>query len=450
MNDKLHFSEYLFVGSLLFGMFFGAGNLIFPVHMGQEAGAAVYLANLGFLVTGVGLPFLAVVAMGISGCKNLQALAGRISPLYGKIFTVALYLSIGPGIALPRTGTVSYEVGMATAVPPEWQAVALALFTGVFFLIALAFSLKPSKILIWVGKILNPLFLFFLAVLIVTALFAPIGDVSTMAVQGAYKVQAFSKGFVEGYNTLDALAGLAFAIIVIKTLESLGQKTPKAIALGTLKAGTISVFLMCIIYTALAWLGSSSMGKLTLSPNGGLAWAQIANYYFGIFGAALLGIIVTLACLKTAIGLITACSTTFEELFPNTVGYKTYVYIFTAISFLVANLGLTNIIALSVPVLMFIYPLAMTLIIVTFLTVLCKDREMYVVTTIFTAIAAFGDMLAALPKGAQSMGWVQGLLGVYQYLPMFKLGMGWLVPAIIGLVISFLFRKKQDVTQLKK
>ena len=161
MDDRLFFHEYLLIGSLLFGMFFGAGNLIFPVHMGQEAGAMVYLANYGFLITGVGLPFLAVVAMGISGCKNLQSLAGRVSSLYGKLFTVALYLSIGPGIALPRTGTVSYEVGMASSVAPEMQQIGLALFTGAFFLVALGFSLKPNKILVWVGKLLNPLFLLF-------------------------------------------------------------------------------------------------------------------------------------------------------------------------------------------------------------------------------------------------------------------------------------------------
>ena len=445
MDDRLFFHEYLLIGSLLFGMFFGAGNLIFPVHMGQEAGAMVYLANYGFLITGVGLPFLAVVAMGISGCKNLQSLAGRVSSLYGKLFTVALYLSIGPGIALPRTGTVSYEVGMASSVAPEMQQIGLALFTGAFFLVALGFSLKPNKILVWVGKLLNPLFLLFLAVLIITALFAPMGDVANMAVNGAYKTQAFSKGFIEGYNTLDALAGLAFAIIVIRTLENMGQRTPKAIALGTLKAGVVSVVLMCLIYTALAWLGASSMGKLTLAANGGVAWAQIAQYYFGHFGALLLGAIVTLACLKTAIGLITSCSATFVELFPHSVSYKAYVYIFTIASFLVANLGLNKIIMLSVPVLMFIYPLAMTLIIVTFLTVVCKNRELYVVTTIFTGIAAFGDMLASLPKSVQAAGWIQSLLGVYQHLPLFSLGMGWLVPAIIGLAISFLFRKKENV-----
>ena len=445
MDDRLFFKDYLFIGSLLFGMFFGAGNLIFPVHMGQEAGALVYLANNGFLITAVGLPFLAVVAMGISGCKNLQSLAGRISPLYGKIFTVALYLSIGPGIALPRTGTVSYEVGMASFIPPELQTTALAIFTGVFFMISLAFSLKPSKILVWVGKLLNPLFLFFLAILMITALWAPMGDVSTMTVHGDYVTQAFSKGFIEGYNTLDALAGLAFAIIIIRTLEALGQRSPKSIAIGTLKAGVVTVILMCLIYTAISWLGASSMGKLTLSANGGIAWAQIAHYYFGHFGAALLGLIVTFACLKTAIGLTTSCAATFEELFPNTVSYTTYVYIFTIVSFLVANLGLTNIISLAVPVLMFIYPLAMTLIIVTFLTVVCKNRELYVVTTIFTAVAAFGDMLASLPKGVQSLGAVQSLLGVYQYLPLFKLGMGWIVPACLGLAISFLFRKKQNV-----
>lgn len=443
MDGKLFLRQYLLVGSLLFGMFFGAGNLIFPVHLGQEAGAVTSLANLGFLVTGVGLPFLGVVAMGISGCHSLQELAGRVHPLYGKLFTMALYITIGPAFALPRTGTVSYEIGLAPYLAPAQQTMALGIFTAIFFLIALVFSLKPSKILVWVGKLLNPLFLVFLATLLLAAIFHPMGAVSGMEVHGDYLTQPFFKGFLEGYNTMDALASLAFAIIVVRTLEDLGLKSPKAIALGTIKSGIVSVILMCLIYSALSWMGAASLGKLTLSANGGIALAQIANYYFGSLGAVLLAVIVTLACLKTAIGLITSCAETFESMFPQSLSYKSYVYIFTGVAFLISNVGLTQIIALAIPVLMFLYPLAITLIILTFVAaVLGNRRELYVVPTIFTILAAFGDMLNSLPAGMQTAPFVHSLLTLYKILPFFNIGMGWIIPALLGFALSFLCSKR--------
>lgn len=438
----LTLKHYLFIGSLLFGMMFGAGNLIFPVHLGQEAGAHTYLANLGFLVTAVGLPFLGVMAMGVSGCKSLQELAGRIHPLYGKIFTIALYITIGPAFALPRTGTVSYEIGLAPYLAAKQQSLALGIFTAIFFAVALAFSLKPSKILVWVGKLLNPLFLVFLAALIFSALFHPMGVPSAMPVQDAYASFALVKGFTEGYNTMDVLAALAFAIIVVRTLEDLGVKTTRDIALGMMKSGFVSVILMCIIYTALSWMGASSLGELKLSANGGLALAQIAHYYFGPLGAVLLAIIVTLACLKTAIGLITSCAETFELIFPKSLSYKSYVYVFTLIAFLVSNVGLTQIITLAIPVLMLLYPLAITLILLTFAAAFVpKSKEMYVVTTIFTLVAAIGDMLNALPAFIQTTPFVHSILTLYKMLPGFHLGMGWLLPASIGFVLSFMVRK---------
>ncbi len=443
MEGKLSFRQYLLVGSLLFGMLFGAGNLIFPVHLGQEAGSVVNLANLGFLVTGVGLPFLGVVAMGLSGCKNLQELAGRVHPLYGKIFTIALYLAIGPAFALPRTGTVSYEIGLAPYLGSGQQGMGLGLFTACFFFLALCFSLKPSKLLLWIGKFLNPLFLFFLGALILAAVFAPMGNPVATAVQVSYSSSPFFKGFTEGYNTMDVLAVLAFAIIIVNTLQDLGLKEPKAIAWGTIKSGVVIVVLMCGLYTALSWMGATSLGKFSLSANGGLALAQIANHYFGALGAVLLALIVTLACLKTAIGLICSCSDTFAAMFPEGPGYRTYVYIFTVIAFLVSNVGLTQIITLAIPVLMFLYPLAITLILLTFVAMLLGvSRPLYAVPTFFTAVAALGDALNVLPQAVQNVGPVEQLLGFYRMLPFFNLGMGWIVPALVGFILSFGFRKK--------
>ncbi|CAD5896247.1 MULTISPECIES: branched-chain amino acid transport system II carrier protein [Carnobacterium] len=449
MDKRLSLSSYIFIGSMLFGLFFGAGNLIFPVHMGQEAGTNILPATLGFLVTGIGLPFLGVVAIGVSKSDGLFDLASRVHPIYGIFMTVALYMTIGPFFALPRTGTVSYEIGIAPYLPSQYQTIGLLLFTVIFFAIALAFSMKPTKILIWVGKILNPLFLVFLAILIVTAFLKPMGVISEAAVHGNYVTEPFITGFTQGYNTMDALASLAFGIIVVQTIKGLGVRNPSNIAIDTIKSGIVSVILMAVIYGSLAYIGATSVGQFEVSENGGIALAQIAQHYFGSFGSVLLAIIVTVACLKTAIGLITACSETFCEMFPNSFSYRTYVILFTLLACGIANVGLTKIISLSIPVLMFLYPLAITLIFLALLSPLFKNRQVvYVTTTIFTIFVSIADGLNALPAGVKSISFIDNILAFYsRYLPLFDIGMGWVFPAILGLIIGWIISlvKKQEL-----
>lgn len=449
MDKRLSLPSYIFIGSMLFGLFFGAGNLIFPVHMGQEAGTNILPATLGFLVTGIGLPFLGVVAIGVSKSDGLFDLASRVHPIYGIFMTVALYMTIGPFFALPRTGTVSYEIGIAPYLPSQYQTIGLLLFTVIFFAIALAFSMKPTKILIWVGKILNPLFLVFLAILIVTAFLKPMGVISEAAVHGNYVTEPFITGFTQGYNTMDALASLAFGIIVVQTIKGLGVRNPSNIAIDTIKSGIVSVILMAVIYGSLAYIGATSVGQFEVSENGGIALAQIAQHYFGSFGSVLLAIIVTVACLKTAIGLITACSETFCEMFPNSFSYRTYVILFTLLACGIANEGLTKIISLSIPVLMFLYPLAITLIFLALLSPLFKNRQVvYVTTTIFTIFVSIADGLNALPAGVKSISFIDNILAFYsRYLPLFDIGMGWVFPAILGLIIGWIISlvKKQEL-----
>ncbi|WP_157454729.1 branched-chain amino acid transport system II carrier protein [Carnobacterium maltaromaticum] len=449
MDKRLSLSSYIFIGSMLFGLFFGAGNLIFPVHMGQEAGTNILPATLGFLVTGIGLPFLGVVAIGVSKSDGLFDLASRVHPIYGIFMTVALYMTIGPFFALPRTGTVSYEIGIAPYLPSQYQTIGLLLFTVIFFAISLAFSMKPTKILIWVGKILNPLFLVFLAILIVTAFLKPMGVISEAAVHGNYVTEPFITGFTQGYNTMDALASLAFGIIVVQTIKGLGVRNPSNIAIDTIKSGIVSVILMAVIYGSLAYIGATSVGQFEVSENGGIALAQIAQHYFGSFGSVLLAIIVTVACLKTAIGLITACSETFCEMFPNSFSYRTYVILFTLLACGIANVGLTKIISLSIPVLMFLYPLAITLIFLALLSPLFKNRQVvYVTTTIFTIFVSIADGLNALPAGIKSISFIDNILAFYsRYLPLFDIGMGWVFPAILGLIIGWIISlvKKQEL-----
>lgn len=437
MEKKLSFKDYLYIGSMLFGLFFGAGNLIFPVHMGQEAGSAVFWANLGFLVTGIGLPFLGVIAIGTSQSNGLFDLASKINKRYAFIFTILLYLVIGPFFALPRLATTSFEIGLAPFLPETQHTLLLAIFSLLFFFTAWWFARKPSKLLDYVGKFLNPLFLVLLGILLLLAFTRPMGAVSTAVVQPTYETSAFFKGFVEGYNTLDALASLAFGIIIVTTIRHRGVTKPATIAVDTIKSGTVSIVLMGIIYSLLAYMGTMSIGTFPLSENGGIALAEIANHYLGTIGSIGLALIVIVACLKTGIGLISAFSETFIELFPK----RSYLFFATLVSgmaCLFANVGLTKIIEFSFPVLMFLYPLAMTLILLAIIGPLFKhDYRVYQVTTYFTLIASIIDGLKASPTFLSETGFAQTLIHLGEkFLPFFSIGMGWVLPACIGFIIG--------------
>ncbi|QIB69694.1 branched-chain amino acid transport system II carrier protein [Aminipila butyrica] len=454
MKRTLSFSSNLAVGSLLFGLFFGAGNLIFPVYMGQLSGQAVFIATAGFIMTAVGLPFLGIVAMGLSRSDGLFDLSSRVHPYYAYGFTILLYLTIGPFFALPRLGNVSFEIGVSSYIPEQYKTVVLAIFTICFFGAALFFAMRPSKILTWVGKVLNPLFLVFLSILVIASFVSPMGDYAQAPVQEAYLHAAFFKGFTEGYNTMDALAALAFGIIIVQNIKEQGIEEPRDIAYGTVKAGIVTVILMSSIYTFLAIMGATSLRIMEPAENGGIALAKIANHFFGDLGSVLLAIIVTLACLKTAIGLIVACSETFRQIFPRSLSYKSYVILFTAFSCIVSNIGLTQLITLSIPVLMFIYPLAIALIILTLGSHLFKGRRcVYLSATIFTMLVSLADGLNAMPEGLRNSAPVSQILAFYEaHVPFFTLGMGWVIPmlagTLVGLVIAVFYKDERKKTAI--
>ena len=446
MKKNLTLKETIFVASMLFGMFFGAGNLIFPASMGQLAGERMWLAAVGFLITGVGLPLLGVAALGISRKDGLLEVSSQVGKRYGICFTSVLYLTIGPFFAIPRCATVAFSVGVEQMFPENDHTMALAVFSVLFFAVVLFFSLRPGKILVWIGKILNPLFLCFLAILIVRALLSPMGAIGELEPTGAYETQAFFTGVLEGYNTMDALAGLAFGIIVVQVVRGLGVEESGDVAKNTVKAGVFSSILMAVIYLLVTVVGAQSRAVIGISENGGIALAQIAEHYFGKAGALILAVTVTLACLKTAVGLITSCGETFEKIFPKAFSYRVWAIGFTAVSLLIANLGLNVIIAYSLPVLMFLYPLAITLILLTLFGVCFQnDPIVYRCVTGFTAIAAVADFIRALPDAAKAFlhaGWI--VEEADRILPFSKIGFGWIAPAAIGLVVGLILWKIRE------
>ena len=437
MEKKLSSKDYLYLGSMLFGLFFGAGNLIFPVHMGQEAGANVWPAIIGFLITGIGLPFLGIIAIGISGENGLFDLASRVHKGYGYFFTVALYLVIGPFFAMPRLAATSFEIGLTPFVAESQKTLFLAIFSILFFALSWWFSRNPSKLLDYVGKFLNPLFLVLLAILIVMSFVKPMANIHDITVLGKYRDHAFFTGFQNGYNTLDVLASLAFGIIVVNTLKNKGVTKKSTITADTFKSGAVSVLLMGIIYSFLSLMGTMSMGKFDLSENGGIALTQIAHYYLGTGGSIILALIVVVACLKTTIGLTTAFSETFAELFPG-LSYSTLIAGVSIIPCIIANIGLTSIISYSTPVLMFLYPLAIILVLLGVSGPLFKNNPIvYQTVTIFTIIPALIDGLQSSPAWIQNANITQKIIEFAKNtLPFFGIGMGWIVPAVFGLVLG--------------
>lgn len=433
---KISRKDDLFIASLLFGLFFGAGNLIFPIYMGYLTGENTWQALFGFLLAGVGLPFLGVIAMAVSGSASVYQIASQASERFARLFTVALYLVIGPLFALPRLATASFEIGVASYFDKGQTSLALSVFSFLFFGIAYLFARRPSRLLDYIGKILNPLFLGSLFILIVAIFLKPENSFVSGDVNVAYQSHAFFKGFLAGYNTLDALAALAFGVIISTSVKNLGIDNKKEIARTIFRAGSIGMIGMGIVYTLLILSGAMTNGILSEAQNGGVIIAYLSNHYLGQWGSVLLSVIIIVACLKTAIGLVSSFANTFEALYPQ-VNYLNWARIASVVPMVIANFGLTAIIDGSLPVLMLIYPLAIVLIGLTLLNQKIPiSSHIFKLSLIITWLAAIPSALLALPKSMQSSSVIQPFIQLGSFLPLGDFGLGWLLPAIIGIVIG--------------
>lgn len=444
MKQEKKLSTYVVIGTMLFGMFFGAGNLIFPIQMGQSAGKEFWQALAGFLSTAIGLPFLGILAIGLSGVRGLKELADKVHPAFAMVFSVALYLTIGPLFAIPRTATVPFVVGFEPYLEEGHTGIFLFLFSLAFFALVYYFSLKPGNIVDYIGKYLTPLFLLLLFLLILTSLVNPMG--SFMSPKGTYVEEGFVTGFKEGYNTMDALASLAFGIVVIEAIRSRGITKKKDMAKATLISGIFAMALMALIYGLIVYMGGSSVSAIGTFDNGGQVFSAVAQHYFGNYGAVLLAAIIVVACLKTSIGLIISCSEFFRTTF-GTFSYKTYVRILTLVSLFVANFGLTNIIQLAVPVLMTIYPLAIVLILLSLLSGLIPlKKPVFLTAMVLTFTVSLVDGYLSLIQFLPSLSFsgLNRLSVIYEgSLPFYSLGLGWIFPAILGAGVGFIYSMAQ-------
>lgn len=430
MKQKLTFMEILPIGLMLFASFFGAGNLIFPPALGQSAGVNFLPAAAGFCTTGVGIPLLGIIAIGLLRASNPEALALPVHPKFAKALIVVTVLTIGPFFAIPRTGAVSFDVGILHFISAENYDLGLALYSLFFFVVTYFLSVNPSKIVDWVGKILTPLLLISIAILVVQVFMNPMGEPQQAG--GYYASMPYLKGFQEGYYTMDLLATMLFGTVVIDSIKMRGISEGSVLTRTCIMAGIIAAVLLAAIYFSLTYTGATSVAVFGVSDNGAIALSSIANYYMGTAGNVVLCLMIFFACLTTSIGLTVSAGSYLEQVLKYKMQYQRIAAIICIFSFAVSNVGLTKIISLSVPVLCLLYPIVIVLVMMAFMPV--KRACVYRSTLAFTIVFAIIDGLnaAGVPmKTAEAL--------FKDVIPFYSAGFGWFVPSIVGLVLGILY-----------
>lgn len=429
MNQTLKLTDILAVGFMLFAFFLGAGNIIFPPLAGQLAGENVIPAMAGFLVTAVGLPLITIVAIAVAG-GSWEHLTKDLPKRAAMIMAVLIFIIIGPAFAAPRTGLVAYEM----AVKPFFVDAAqshLTIFSILFFAVAMFFAWSQGKLIDVIGKVLTPVLFLGLIVLAVAVFIDPQGEM--IAAHGEYLTHPLQKGFLEGYNTMDTFGSLMFGVLIVDALRQKGITEQKATSKYLISAACIAAAGLTFVYVSLFYLGATSATVAAGADNGGVVLSLYVQSLFGPYGQIVLSVIVLLACLTTAIGLVSACSDYFSSLTP--ISYKTWVIINGVACAVVANVGLSQLISLSVPVLFALYPVAIALVALTFLRKkLPNPKAAYRVVILVSLLFALID--AAKVAGVD--------VSALNMLPLFDIGMGWLLPTVVAMVAMLFVGKVEE------
>lgn len=419
--------DILTIGFALFAMFFGAGNLLLPPFLGLQVGSHTLITIVAFGLTGIILPFLGILSIVQSG-NTIYDLGNRIHPWLAPILGTIIMLCIGPLIAIPRTGATTFEVGIL----PNFPDFSPILFSVLFFGVTWLLSISPSKVVDIIGNILTPILLVLLALLIGVGLFNPIADYTSTALTSS---ESFKLGFTEGYQTVDMLASLVFAGIIIsaakaKGYSKLADKTPVVIA-----AGIISSVCLIFIYGGLVYLGATA-GVMDKDISRPTLLIHISKSTLGDYGTIAIGICIAMACLTTAIALTSAVGSFFSELTGGKIGYKTLVTTCSIFSAILAVSGVDNIIQFAYPPLTFVYPIAITLVLyIIIFGRFVKSKAPYIgalLATTLVAIINVGNIVGL---------WNEEQLNLFHRLPLFDMDLAWLIPSIIGFMIGLLLSK---------
>lgn len=427
MNQTMKTTDIIGLGCMTFAFFLGAGNIIFPPMAGFLAGEHMLWAMLGFLVTGVGLPLLTMLAVARAG-GGLLTMTRWLPAGIGTLIAVACYLIIGPAFAAPRTGLVAYEMGLKPFLNEESGPFSLAAFSLLYFGLSMGLSLHPGRLLDAIGKVLTPVLVVLLTVLALAVLFMPQGSVP--AVSADYLHNPTIKGLLEGYNTMDTFASLMFGMLIIDVLRDKGIRDRRLQTRYLALAGLVAATGLGFVYISLFKLGASAGGLVETPENGGQIVALYVASLFGASGQFVLAAIISLACLTTAVGLTSACADFFHTLWPS-ISYRLLVVVMSLLCALVANVGLSSLISLSIPVLVAIYPLAVALVAMTFLkSRFRRPRQAF-------RVVLGVSMLFGLLDGLKAAGLDLHRLG---FLPGFELGLAWTLPTLISILLCLAWR----------
>ncbi|GLR73666.1 branched-chain amino acid transport system carrier protein [Aliivibrio sifiae] len=419
---------------MTFALFLGAGNLIYPPLMAQQAGDHWLIAIGGFLLTAVGLPAITLVVLG--RLSSADKLTSSLPKWMDRSFWFLVLTTLGPAFVLPRAVTVAYEMG----IKPFYSGNGLMVFSALFCALTLWLALKPGKLVDYIGKVMTPALIGMLAVLVAAALLNPLGSPS-QAIE-IYEQAPAVNGLIQGYMTLDAIAAVAFGWVIIQTIRSKGIESKKAISYYTLRIAIIYAVLMSLCYLAMGYLGSTSSEIAPGATNGGEILTSYAEGEFGVLGQILLASITLMACLTTTIGLTNANS----EYYKNTYGvtFKVSATIIMVLTAIISNVGLETIIEVSLPAILILCPIAIALIIAMILMPEKSEKDTPMISTSHTTIvciaALFGtiDALHILGKLPEAM-----TAFCDQWLPLFSSHMSWLIPVFITILVNKVLRKTQ-------
>ncbi|MET2899175.1 branched-chain amino acid transport system II carrier protein [Vibrio rotiferianus] len=429
MKQTLKLTDIIAVGFMLFAFFLGAGNIIFPPLAGQLAGDHLMPAMFGFLLTAVGLPLITIVAIAVAG-GSWDHLTQDLPKKAAVLMAALIFIIIGPAFAAPRTGLVAYEMAVKPFFLDASQA-HLTSFSILFFAVAMIFAWFQGRLIDLIGKVLTPVLFLGLIVLAIAVFVDPQGEM--MGAHGEYLTQPLTKGFLEGYNTMDTFASLMFGMLMVDALRSKGITERAATTKYLICAGCIAAAGLAFVYISLFYLGATSSTIAAGADNGGAVLSQYVQALFGPYGQVVLSIIVLLACLTTAIGLISACSDFFSS--KTKLTYKHWVIINGAACALIANVGLSQLISLSVPVLFALYPVAVALVALTFVrNKLPNPRVAYRAVLLVSLLFALID--AAKVAGLD--------VSAFNMLPLFEVGMGWVLPTFAAIVCMFFIAKSSQ------
>lgn len=412
MNKR---KEMIILGLALFSMFFGAGNLLFPPSLGMVVGKNWLSAGIGFFLTGVGLPLMGILAFTKGG--SLDGFANKVSKKFNTLYLTTLILVIGPLFAIPRTGSTTFEMGILPLFG-DINSLVLGIISSIlFFGITLFLVLNESKVTDILGKFLTPIILIILVLITIFGLLNPLGIPVDSTIEG----NQFSYGFINGYQTMDALASVLFGVVIVKGIESKGIVDSKEQRFFLIGSGIISAIGLGLIYFSLIYLGSqiSGMGKLSTAQ----VALTLAEMTLGKAGKLAFGLCVGAACLTTSVGLTTLVSDWFSKLL--NISYKKVAIITCIFSGVLAVVGLDSIIALAVPVLIILYPITIVLILLNIFDI--KNKNCYKLVTLITLIVSITEALKIN----------------ISFIPLANSGFSWIIPAILAFGMGQMIKTKK-------